>query len=190
MKKGLIIALGIVVLLLVLVLPLMGSYNSLVNMDEQVNSGWSQVENQLQRRLDLIPNLVETVKGYAKHEREVFESVSSARAKLAGSLTAPEAAAAAEQELTGALSRLLAIVENYPELKADTNFRQLQDELAGTENRIAVARMDYNSSVQEINAAVRRFPTVIVARLFGFGARDYFEADAGAHTGPKVDFGK
>lgn len=188
MKKGAIIVLGTVIVLLLAALSLMGSYNNLVNLDEQVNNNWSQVENQLQRRLDLIPNLVETVKGYAAHEEEVFESVSSARAKLAGALADPEAAAAAEQELTGALSRLLMIVENYPNLKADVNFRQLQDELAGTENRIAVSRMDYNTSVKEINAAVRRFPTVVIARLFGFGARDYFEADEDAHTVPKVDF--
>ncbi len=188
MKKGLTIFLAVVVLLVVLlVLPLIGSYNRLVGLDEQVNNNWSQVENQLQRRLDLIPNLVETVKGYAAHEKEVLADVSAARAKLAGAQSVPEAAAA-DEELTGALSRLLAVVENYPNLKADANFRQLQDELAGTENRIAVARMDYNTSVKEINATVRRFPTVIVARIFGFSGRDYFEADEGAHTVPKVDF--
>lgn len=189
MKKSLIVVLGIIVLLLILSLPLIAGYNGLVNLDEQVNNDWSQIENQLQRRLDLIPNLVETVKGYAAHEKAVLDSVSDARAKLAGAMTDPEAAATADQELTGALSRLLAVVENYPNLKADTNFRQLQDELAGTENRIAVARMDYNGSVKGINAAVRRFPTVIVARLFGFDSRDYFEADQGAHTVPGVDFG-
>lgn len=188
MKNTLKILLGIIVILLILILALAGSYNRLVNLDEQVNNNWSQVENQLQRRVDLIPNLVETVKGYAAHEKEVIDGVSAARAKLAGALTDPEAAAAAEQELSGALSRLLAIVENYPNLKADANYRQLQDELAGTENRIAVARMDYNASVKEINAAVRRFPTVIVARLFGFSSRDYFEADEEAHTVPRVDF--
>lgn len=188
MKKGLMITLGIAVIVLVLLFSLVGSYNTLVNLDEEVNNSWSQVENQLQRRLDLIPNLVETVKGYASHERDVIDGVSSSRAKLAGAMDDPGAAAAADQELSGALSRLLAIVENYPDLKADENFRQLQDELAGTENRIAVARMDYNSAVKVINAAVRRFPTVIIARLFGFGSRDYFEADEGAHSAPRVDF--
>lgn len=188
MKTGLKILLGIAAVLLLLVLPLAGSYNSLVNLDEQVNNDWGQVENQLQRRLDLIPNLVATVKGYAAHEREVFEDVSAARAKLAGAVSDPESAAAADEELSGALSRLLAIVENYPDLKADANFRQLQDELAGTENRIAVARRDYNGSVKEINAAVRRFPTLIIARLFGFDSRAYFEADDGAHTVPEVNF--
>ena len=188
MKTGLKILLGVVVLALILALPLAGSYNRLVNLDEQVNNNWSQVENQLQRRLDLIPNLVATVKGYAAHEREGIDSGSSARAKLAGAVGDPESAAAADVELSGALARLLASVENYPELKADANFRQLQDELAGTENRIAVARRDYNGSVNEINAAVRRFPTLLVARLFGFGSRAYFEADEGAHTVPEVDF--
>ncbi|MGI6614730.1 MAG: LemA family protein [Dethiobacteria bacterium] len=188
MKKGLAITIGIAAIVLILLFSLIGSYNTLVNLDEEVNNNWSQVENQLQRRLDLIPNLVETVKGYAAHEREVIDGVSSSRAKLAGAMDDPEAAAAADQELSGALSRLLAIVENYPDLKADENFRQLQDELAGTENRIAVARMDYNNTVKVINAAVRRFPTVIIARLFGFDSRDYFEADEGAHTVPNVDF--
>ena len=188
MKTGWKILLGLVAVLLILAIPLAGSYNSLVNLDEQVNNNWSQVENQLQRRLDLIPNLVNTVKGYAAHEREVIESVSSARAKLAGAVNDPESAAAADEELSGALSRLLAIVESYPDLKADANFRQLQDELAGTENRIAVARKDYNSSVKEINAAVRRFPTLLIARLFGFDSRAYFEADEGAHTVPEVEF--
>lgn len=188
MKKGLTIFLAVVVLLVVLlVLPLIGIYNRLVGLDEQVNNNWSQVENQLQRRLDLIPNLVETVKGYAAHEKEVLADVSAARAKLAGAQTVTESAAA-EAELSSALARLLVVVENYPNLKADANFRQLQDELAGTENRIATARMDYNNSVREINAAVRRFPTVIVARLFGFSSRDYFEADEGAGKAPEVDF--
>lgn len=186
MKKGLIILLVLVVLL---ILPLIGGYNRLVGLDEQVNNSWSQVENQLQRRLDLIPNLVETVKGYAAHEKEVLADISAAREKLAGARDVSDAAAA-DMELTGALSRLLVVVENYPDLKADNNFRQLQDELAGTENRIAVARMDYNTSVREINATVRRFPTVIIARLFGFGARDYFEADGEAHKAPQVDFTK
>lgn len=187
MKKSLKVILGVIILLLILALPLVGSYNRLVNLDEQVNNNWSQVENQLQRRLDLIPNLVETVKGYAAHEKEVLADISAARAKLAGAQTVPEAAAA-DEELTGALSRLLVVVENYPDLKADANFRQFQDELAGTENRIAVSRMDYNAAVKEVNATVRRFPTVIVARLFGFSARDYFEADEDAQTVPRVDF--
>lgn len=189
MKKGLIVLLAVAAVVVLLVLPLIGSYNSLVGLDEQVNNDWSQVENQLQRRLDLIPNLVETVKGYAAHEKEVLADISSARAKLAGAQSISDRAAA-DAELTGALSRLLVVVENYPDLKADANFRRLQDELAGTENRIAVARMDYNTSVKEINAAVRRFPTVLVARLFGFDGRDYFEAEEGAHKTPQVDFGK
>lgn len=185
MSKTAMVTLAVI---LVLALISFGSYNSLVNLEEAVNSSWSQVENQLQRRSDLIPNLVATVKGYAAHEEAVFAQVNEARAKLAGAQSVREAAQA-DAELSSALSRLLAIVENYPNLKADANFRQLQDELAGTENRIAVARMDYNNAVQRYNAAIRRFPTVIFARLFNFTPKDYFQAEAGAREVPQVDFG-
>jgi LemA protein len=185
-KKGLIIAVAIV---LVLALTGFSSYNRLVAIDEGVNGKWSQVENQLQRRADLIPNLVETVKGFAAHEEQVFADISDARAKLSGAQTVREAAEA-DAELSSALSRLLVVVENYPTLKADANFRQLQDELAGTENRIATARMDYNTAVQGYNGTIRRFPTMIWARMLGFESRDYFEAEASAHKAPRVDFSK
>lgn len=179
----------IVLIALVVVLLLVGftSYNNLVGLEEQVNSSWSQIDNQLQRRADLIPNLVETVKGYAAHEKAVLDNVSAARAKLAGAQSVAEKGAA-NAELTSALSRLLAIAENYPNLKADANFRQLSDELAGTENRIAVARRDYNNETQKYNTARRRFPTMLFANLFGFGPRDYFQKEAGADQVPQVKF--
>lgn len=185
MSKPLIVVAAVLVLL---ALFGFGSYNSLVNLDETVESCWSQIDNQLQRRADLIPNLVATVKGYAAHEEAVFTQVNEARAKLAGAQSVRDAAQA-DARLSGALSRLLAVVENYPNLKADANFRRLQDELAGTENRIAVARMDYNNAVRRFNAAIRRFPTVIFARLLGFTPKDYFQAEPGAQSVPKVDFG-
>ena len=156
----------IIALVVVLVAGGIMSYNGLVSMNENVNGKWSQVDNQLQRRNDLIPNLVNMVKGYANHETAVFKSVADARAKLAGAGTVAEKSQA-NGELSSALSRLLAISEAYPQLKANTNFQQLQDELAGTENRIAVARKDYNDSVQLYNAQIKSFPTVIYAGMLG-----------------------
>lgn len=184
MKKGMLI--GLVFLVLVLGWVFSG-YNGLVTINENVESQWSQVENQLQRRADLIPNLVETVKGYAKQEQTIFIAVAEARSKLL-SAQGPAESAAANGELTSALGRLLAIAEAYPELKSDVNFRQLQDELAGTENRLAVARKDYNDAVQSYNVTVKRFPTVILAGILGFDAREYFEAEAGAEQVPQVEF--
>ena len=163
------------------------TYNSLTKQEEVVKSAWSQVENQLQRRADLIPNLVNTVKGYASHEERIFTEVADARAKLAGAAT-PAETAEANGALNSALSRLLAISENYPALKADANFRQLQDELAGTENRIAVARKDYNDAARLYNTKVRLFPGNIFARLLGFQAHEYFTADAGSENAPEVSF--
>ncbi|MDD2234786.1 MAG: LemA family protein [Desulfitobacteriaceae bacterium] len=183
MKKWLIL-IGIVVILGVM---LISGYNNLVKTSESVNGSWSQIQNQLQRRADLIPNLVETVKGYASQEREVFTQVAEARAKLAGAATVGEAAQA-DQSLTGALGRLFAIAESYPQLKSDANFRALQDELAGTENRIATARMDYNNAVQLYNTKIRTFPTSLYAGLFSFGQRDYFETDENANKVPGVNF--
>ncbi len=188
MKNALKILIVLVVLLAVIALPLLTSYNSLVAAEETVNSAWSQVENQLQRRTDLIPNLVNTVKGYASHEETVFTEVTKAREKLIAAGTVAEKAEA-DQELSSAVSRLLAIAENYPELKADANFRQLADELAGTENRIATARMDYNNAVQAYNTKIRKFPTVIVAKIFGFEPKEYFKAEENANKVPTVDFG-
>ncbi len=164
-----------------------GQYNGLVGINEDVNGKWAQVDTQLQRRSDLIPNLVNTVKGYAAHEEGIFTNVAEARAKLAGAQTVGEAAEA-DGELTQALGRLFAIAENYPLLKANENFRALQDELAGTENRIATARRDYNGSVQAYNARIRTFPTNVVAGVFGFDEREYFRAAEGAQTPPTVQF--
>lgn len=186
--KKLLGPIGIIVLILVLfALLFIPKYNSLVTAEENVNSKWAQVENQLQRRYDLIPNLVESVKGYANHEQEVIASITQARAQM-GSANTPEEQAAANDALTGALSRLLVVVENYPNLKADTNFRQLMDELAGTENRLAVAREDYNNEVQQFNKQVKRFPGNLMAGMFGFEQKEYFKAAAGADKAPSIDF--
>jgi LemA protein len=162
-------------------------YNKLVNTSEDVDGAWSQVENVLQRRADLIPNLVETVKGYAAHEREIFTEVANARARLLAA-RGPDEAEAADRQVQSALGRLLAISERYPELKADQNFIRLQDELAGTENRIAVERKRYNDVVRDYNARIRRFPTSLVASVSGFDRRTYFEAEAGARQVPRVEF--
>jgi len=191
MNKGLagcLVVGGVVVLILVIAgMSLAGIYNRLVAQDQQVKAAWAQVQNVLQRRADLIPNLVETVKGYATHEKEVFENVAEARSRLAGT-TSPREAAAANAGLTSALGRLLAIAENYPALKANENFIRLQDELAGTENRIAVERMRYNEAVQAFNTSIKRFPTNFLARMLGFSEKEYFEAEPGAQEAPKVKF--
>jgi LemA protein len=180
--------LGIAVLLvLVIGCSVVGRYNRLVTLSETVDASWAQVENVLQRRADLIPNLVETVKGYAAHEREVFEQVAEARSRLAGAAS-PAEAARANEGLTSALGRLLAIAEAYPELKANENFARLQDELAGTENRIAVERRRYNETVRSFNTTIQRFPDRLVAGLLGFTQREYFEAAEGAREVPKVEF--
>jgi len=185
---GCLVVVGVLVLvLLVAGGSLVGIYNRLVAQNEEVNKAWAQVQNVLQRRADLIPNLVETVKGYASHEKQVFESVAEARSRLAGAAS-PREAAAANAGLTSALGRLLAIAENYPTLKANENFIRLQDELAGTENRIAVERMRYNEAVRALNTMIKRFPAKFLAGLFGFGPREYFEAEEGAKEVPKVKF--
>ena len=180
---------AIIILIVVALLAVFGfsSYNGLVGANESVNGKWSQIENQLQRRSDLIPNLVNTVKGFAAQEQQIIQSVADARSKLAGA-NGPAAKAQANGELSGALSRLLVVVENYPQLKSDVNFRQLMDELAGTENRIAVARQDYNNAVQGFNTQIRSFPTNIFAGMMGFGAKEYFKADEGAKQVPQVKF--
>jgi LemA protein len=174
---------------LVLVLSACG-YNTIQTYDEQVNAAFSQIKVQLQRRADLIPNLVATVQGYAKQERDIFTAVADARARLNGAIQAgdPEQMAEANQALTAPLGRLLAIVENYPQLKSSENFRALQDELAGTENRIAVSRQDYNDQVGRYNAYIRRFPQVLTAKVTGAKARTYFQERAGADTVPQVQF--
>lgn len=175
------------VILVIIAAMAVSGYNGLVGMNENVNGKWAQVENQLQRRADLIPNLVSTVKGYAAHEQEAIKAVSDARARLAGAQT-PATKAEANGELTGALSRLLMVAENYPNLKADQNFKALQDELAGTENRMAVARQDYNNAVQIFNTKIRTFPTSIYAGMLGFDQKEYFKAEEGKKEVPEVKF--
>lgn len=187
--KKLLIPLLLVIGLIVIAIAVFGSsYNNFVQLEEDVNQSYAQLESQLQRRLDLIPNLVETVKGFADQEQEVIDSVTDARSSMANAGSVEEQAEA-DAELSGALSRLLVVVENYPEIRSSENFQQLSDELAGTENRIAVARQDYNGSVTEFNREVRSFPGNMVAGIFGFDEKEYFEADAGAEDAPDVDFG-
>lgn len=188
MKKGWIILGVVLFLVLVLAGSYIGNYNRLVTLNESINGQWSQVENQLQRRNDLIPNLVKTVKGYMKHERELFDHIADARAKLAGARTVSEKIGA-NQGLDSALSRLLVVVENYPDLKANQNFIHLQDELAGTENRVAVERMRYNVIVQNYNILIKKFPSNIVASFAGFVKKDvYFKAEEDAKAIPNVEF--
>lgn len=190
MKKGLIIFGVIAVIILGLIGSFVGTYNRLQMLDETVNSQWAQVENQLQRRSDLIPNLVSTVKGYAAHEKSIFIGIADARAQLAGAVKKGDVKAVnkATGDFNGALSRLLAISENYPQLKADQNFMALQDELTGTENRLAVARRDYNESVKTINALIRTFPTNIIANMAGVKSREYFQVEEGKKEVPNVKF--
>lgn len=191
MKKIILSAIIVVFLVIIFaVLGFVGTYNSLQVADETINSNWAQVENQLKRRNDLIPNLVSTVKGYAAHEKEVFTNIAEARSKLSGAMSSNDVKAVSQSsgELNSALSRLLLVVERYPELKADKSFLALQDELAGTENRLAVARKDYNDSVKALNARIRTFPTSIIASISGIKAREYFEIDEGEKATPKVEF--
>lgn len=185
-KKWIII--GVIVLVVFAVgSSCVSQYNNLVTNGESVDTAWAQVENVLQRRNDLIPNLVNTVKGYAAHEKEIFENVAQARSQLAGARTINEKVEA-NMALGAALGRLLAIVERYPDLKANQNFLALQDELAGTENRIAVERRRYNEAVRRYNLLTRRFPSNLIARLMGFEPRVYFKAESGAKEVPQVTF--
>ena len=186
-KSWLIIAIVIVLIIGIPFMYLKGTYNSLVTMDESVKAAWAQVENQLQRRYDLIPNLVETVKGYAAHEKEVFVKVTEARSKVAGAANIGDKIQANNQ-LSSALARLLVVVERYPQLKANTNFIRLQDELAGTENRIAVERRRYNEFVKAYNIKIRRFPTNMVAGMFDFEKAAFFEVPKERQEAPKVKF--
>lgn len=192
-NKGLIIT--VVVIALVAIWGI-SSYNGLVSMDENVSNSWANVETQYQRRSDLIPNLVNTVKGYAKHESETLESVMAARSqatqvKIDPSNCTPQQLAAyqkAQGDVTTALGKLLAITESYPDLKANQNFLELQSQLEGIENRINVARKDFNDTAKKYNTSLRRFPRNIIASMFGFEKRNYFEAEAGAEKAPKVEF--
>ena len=177
-------------LLAVLAAPLTGcSYNTFVKQEETVKAQWAEVENQLQRRNDLIPNLVETVKGYAQHEESVYKDIADARSRLLAAKSPEETISAANQQ-TSALGRLLAVVENYPQLKANEQFNRLMDELSGTENRLSVARMRYNESVQAYNTARRQFPGNVTAKMFGFKEYPFFQVPPEAKQVPKVDFKK
>ncbi len=197
MKKGTVVLIGIVVVLLLLIMWGVGAYNSLIGLEQAVTSAWSQVENQYQRRADLIPNLVNTVKGFAAQEREVLTGVVEARAKATSIqvtkevLDDPDAFAkfqAAQDQLSTALSRLLAVAENYPTLRSSENFLSLQNELAGTENRISVERRRFNEVVQTYNTTRARFPGVLIANLAGFREKAYFKAKEGAESAPEVKF--
>ena len=196
MNKKVIVLIAVAVVLLGSFVWVKNVYNNLVTSDENTQSAWSQVENVYQRRADLIPNLVATVKGYAAHESETLESVVAARAKATQVTIDPESLSSediakyneAQGELGNALGRLLLIQENYPDLKANQNFRDLQAQLEGTENRIATERMKFNQAVQNYNTAIRRFPSNIIASMFGFEKKGYFEANSGAENAPQVEF--
>ena len=197
-SKGLVILLIVVAIIFLIGSWFIGMRNTMVTLEEQVNSAWAQVQNQYQRRYDLIPNLVETVKGYASHEKEVLTAVTEARAKAGGVmnmspeiLNDPQAFARFQQaqaSLGVALQRLLVVVERYPELKANQNFLTLQAQLEGTENRIAVERRRFNEAVQQYNRYIRKFPQALVASIFGFQPKAYFQAGAAAQEAPKVKF--
>src|ERR1043166_4941329 len=179
---------GLVVV--VAALPLTGcSYNKFVGQEEAIKAQWAQVENQLQGRNDLIPKLVETVKGFAAHEEGVYKEIADARSRLLAAKSPEETISAANQQTT-ALGRLLAVVENYPQLKANEQFNRLMDELAGTENRLAVERMRYNERVQEYNTSRRQFPANVTAKMFGFKEYPFFQAPPDAKQAPKVNFSK
>lgn len=186
--KTLLVVIGALALIvLIVVVWFIGTYNSLVSADQRVNEQWSQVENQYQRRADLIPNLVEIVKGYAKHEATVFEEVTKARSQWASAKT-PDEKMKAAGEIDSVLSRLMMVVESYPQLKASETFVALQAQFEGTENRVTVARMDYNAAVREYNVMIKRIPTSIVAGIYGYNDKPFFEAEKGAEKAPKVNF--
>jgi LemA protein len=203
MKKGLVLGLGclalIIIAAVVLGLSAWGTYNSMVTLQQSVDSAWAQVENVYQRRADLIPNLVATVKGYASHEKEVFEAVAASRSQVGSIKLTPEMLnnpaemqkfQQAQAGLTSALSRLLAVAENYPELKANQNFLELQSQLEGSENRIATERRRFNEVAQQYNTRIMQFPANIFARLFDFQKKPYFQSDPGSKQAPTVDFTK
>jgi LemA protein len=188
MKTALIVLGVLLILALAVGGPLVGARNELVTQQEAIRGAWAAVDVALQRRADLIPNLIETVKGFAAQERDVINSVTSARAALIGARS-PEERMQANEQLTGALGRLLVVVENYPQLRSNENFLRLQDELAGSENRIAVERRRYNETIQRYNTSIELFPRNIAAGLFGFQRNDaYFQADTAARTVPAVKF--
>jgi LemA protein len=186
-KTGCLVVIGVIVLLVIIVgASFWGTYNSLVTKNQAIDAQWAQVEAQYQRRFDLIPNLVNSVKGYMTQEQKIFGEIADARTRYAGAQT-PDEKAAAGSEVESAFGRLLAIMENYPNLRSVETVTTLMDELAGTENRINVERQRYNTAVQDYNTAIKKFPTNLVASMFGFESRQYFKADSGASTAPKVD---
>lgn len=191
MKKrlsgGIIALIVVLAIVIIAVVACVSIYNGLASAEVSVDEKYHEIETQLQRRMDLVPNLVNTVKGFAEHETEVLQNVTYARTKLAGAQT-PAEQAEADSELSSALSRLLVVVENYPELKSNENFIALQDELAGTENRISRARSEYNEAVAEFNSKIVKFPSNLIAGMFGFEKAEYFEADSAANKVPEVSF--
>jgi LemA protein len=188
MSTALIVLLVLLVIIVMLVLFVIGVYNALIRLRNQVDNAWSQIDVQLKRRHDLIPNLVETAKGYMKHERETFEAITEARSQAMGAKSVSEAAKA-EGHLADALSKFMLVVENYPDLKANQNFLALQEELTGTENKIAFSRQNYNDQVLFFNNKIQMFPSNIIAGMFSFTKRDFFEVESAAEREvPKVDF--
>lgn len=187
-KSKLLIIIGVIVLLvLLIVVGVVNSYNSIVTREENLNKSFSNVDTYLQRRADLIPNLVSSVKGYMEHEEKIVENITSARENLMNAKTLDEKSKA-NAKLTDAINNLYVVVENYPDLKASQNFIALQDEIAGSENRISTARKDYNEAVNSYNSFIKRFPTNVVASIFGFESKSYFEASEGASDVPQVSF--
>lgn len=178
-----------ILILMVLGIPSISSYNNLVSLEQNVEQSYSNIQTQLQRRSDLIPNLVNTVQGYANQEQSIYTDIANARSKLAGATNVNEQANA-DSELTNSLSRLLVIVEKYPDLKSNQNFKDLSIQLEGTENRIAIARQDYNNFVTKYNTKIKRFPSNIVASIFGFEAKPLYKASNNANEVPKVEFTK
>jgi len=198
-KTGCLIAVAIVVIIIVILISnIIGMYNNMVKLDEGVKEKWSQVENVYQRRYDLIPNLVNTVKGYAEHEKETFKAVTEARAKAGGTFNISEEVLndpamfqkfqQAQSSLGGALQRLMVVMEKYPDLKANQNFLALQDQLEGTENRIAVERKRFNEAARYYNTFIKTFPRIMMANMFGFNEKQYFKSTEGAEEAPKVEF--
>lgn len=187
-SRGMIVLIAVLVVVVVAAVSVFGSYNSMAVSRENVSTGQATIQTQLQRRADLIPNLVNTVKGLSAQEQKVIDSVTTARAQLAGAKSVPDMAAA-NDNLSGALSRLLSVVENYPEIQSSAGYISLMDELAGTENRIAAARTDYNDAVKSYNSMLVSFPKSMLAGMFGFEKAAYFEAAAGAQNAPDVNFG-
>ena len=187
MSKTTKVVLIIVVVIAIILFPLIGSYNTIVALEQKVNTAESNIDTQLQRRSDLIPNLVSTVKGYAAQEKEIFTDIANARSRLSGAANVTEQANA-DNDLSNALSRLLVIVERYPELKSNENFKDLSIQLEGTENRIVIARQDYNTAVTEYNMKIKKFPSNIMASIFGFKEKPLYKASEGAKEVPSVDF--